>query len=259
MQSGQVFGTVMGGQYNETRTDEDGGYEILYVRPGDYAVAAGGTYLGGLLGRGSSLGREVKSVSIEEDGSATVDFQLEAPGELHGIVRDAAGKPVAEASIFLRDEKGRLLELFSFQATNSSGVFEYDGLAPREYTITARAEGMTSSSDAAIRIRSGEVAEAEVTVDVGTTLLVSMADKAGDDIRSRVSVLDEEGHEMNGMLSLNELMERISEGVDGKEQRVGPLAPGVYTVSAVTQDGRAASRRVRLDGSPEKKLRLRLK
>ena len=259
MQSGQVFGTVMGGQYNETRAGEDGQYEILYVRPGDYAVAAGGSYLGGLLGSQDSLGRKVKSVSISEGSDATLDFELEAPGELHGVVRDAAGKPVAEASIFLRDEEGRLLELFSFQATNASGAFEYDGLAPGEYTLTARAEGVTSGTDTTVRIRSNEVTEATVVVDVGTTLLVSLSDKSGALVRSRVSVLDENGHEVNGMLSLNELMARISGGVDGKEQRVGPLPPGRYEVSTKTEDGRSASRRVRVTGKPEKKVRLRLK
>ncbi|QDV08629.1 Nickel uptake substrate-specific transmembrane region [Planctomycetes bacterium Poly30] len=258
MQSGQVFGTVMGGQYNETRTDKDGRYEILFVRPGAYAVAAGGSYLGGLLGDQSSPGREVKTLTVSEDSSATLDFELEAPGELHGVVRDAAGKPAAEASIFLRDENGRLLELFSFQATNASGAFEYDGLAPGEYTLTARAEGMASTTDTPLRIRSGEVTETSITVDTGTMLLVSLQDKTGADIRSRVSVRDEHDHEVNGMLSLNELMARISGGVDGKEQRVGPLPPGTYEVSCVAEDGRTATRRVRLTGKPEKKLRLRL-
>lgn len=69
---------------------------------------------------------------------------------------------------------GRLLELFSFQATSASGAFKYDWLAP------------------------------------------------GADILSRVSVLDEHDHDVNGMLSLDELMARVSGGVDGKEQRVGP-------------------------------------
>lgn len=259
MQSGQVFGTIMGGQYNETRADEDGQYEILFVRPGDYAVAAGGSYLGGLLGDSGGLGREVKSVTVGEDGWETVNFQLEAPGELHGVVRDSNGKPVADASIFLRDGEGRLLELFSFQATSASGAFEYDGLAPGEYTITARAEGLASSIDTAVRIQSGEVTETTVAVGAGTMLLVSLTDKSGADIRSRVSVLDEHGHEVNGMLSISALMARVSSGVDGKVQRIGPLPPGAYQVRAIAEDGRSASRRARLGGKPEKKLKLRLK
>lgn len=259
MQSGQVFGTIMGGQYNETRTDEEGRYEVLFVRPGQYAVAAGGSYLGGLLGNNDGLGREVQSVTVAKDGWETVNFQLESPGELHGIVRDSDGKPVADASIFLRDAEGRLLELFSFQTTSASGSFEYDGLAPGEYTITARAEGLASNIDTAVRIQSGEVTEATVAVGAGTMLLVSLTDKSGADIRSRVSVLDEHGHEVNGMLSISELMARVSGGVDGKVQRVGPLPPGAYQVRAFAEDGRSASRRARLGGKPEKNLKLRLK
>ena len=259
MQSGKAFGTLMGGQYNETRTDEDGQYEMRFVRPGDYVVAAGGSFLGGMLGGDNSLGRKVKSVTVTKDSSVTLDFKLESAGELHGTVRDMGGSPVADASIFLRDENGRLLELFAFQATNASGAFEYDGLAPGDYTISARAEGMASSPAAPVRVRSGEVSEATVTVDAGTTLLVSLTDKSGAELRSRVSVVDENGHEVNGMLSLDELMARVSGGVDGKVQRVGPLPPGRYKVSTTTEDGRTAKRTVRLSGDPEKKVRLRLK
>ena len=259
MQSGQVFGTIMGGQYDETRTDAEGKYEIAYVRPGTYAIAAGGSYLGGMLGEEHGLGRMVKSIEVAKDGWETVDFQLEAPGHLHGIVRDAAGKPVADASIFVRDENGRLVELFSFQATNSSGKFEIDDLGPGEYTVTARTNVLASTTDTTVQVRSGETTEATVAVDTGTILLVSLSDSSGAPIRSRVSVIDSRGFEVTGMLSLTELMERISGGMDGTEQRVGPLPPGKYRVHAYAEDGRSVSKTARVSGQEKKKLKLRLR
>ena len=259
MQSGQVFGTIMGGQYDETRTDAEGQYEIAYVRPGTYAIAAGGSYLGGMLGKEPGLGRTVKTIEVAKDGSETVDFQLEAPGHLHGIVRDAAGKPVADASIFVRDEKGRLVELFSFQATNSSGKFEIDDLGPGEYTVTARTNVLASATDTTVQVRSGKTTEATVAVDTGTILLVSLSDSSGAAIRSRVSVVDSRGFEVTGMLSLTELMDRISGGTDGTEQRVGPLPPGRYRVHAYAEDGRSVSKTARVTGQERKKIKLRLR
>jgi Carboxypeptidase regulatory-like domain len=259
MQSGQVFGTMMGGQYHETKTKSDGTYEILFLRPGEYTLAAGGMLLGGLLGQEPGQGRDVKTVAIAEGATVTVDFQLEAPGSVTGVVRDAAGKPVPEASIFLRDEQGRLLELFSFQTTNASGKFEYDGLAPGEYTVTARTKTLSSSASATVLVRAGESTETTVVVDGGTLLLVALTDTSGADIPSRVSVLDEAGREVNGMLSLAELMERINGGLDDKVQRVGPLPAGTYEVRAFADDGRSTSKKVTLSGQAERKLNLRLK
>lgn len=258
MQSGHIFGTITGGQYDEARTDEEGRYDLRFVRPGSYAVAAGGSYLGGFLGDSPVLGRKVESVELAEGAEVTLDFELDDPGTLRGIVRDADGKPVPEASIFVRDADGRLLELLSFQATNATGRFEYGGLAPGDYTVTARTDSLASTSGERIRIRSGETTETTVTMDAGTVLIVTLADKSGEDIRCRVSVTDEDGREMNGMLGLSELMERATRGIVGTEQRIGPLPRGRYEVRAFAEDGRTASRAVRLFGRETKKFRLRL-
>jgi len=260
MQGGLVFGTVFGGNYTEAATDASGAYEIPWLRPGSYTVAAGGVFLGGAFGEGGELGREVKLVELDENEWVRgVDFRLEQPGTVRGTVRDASGNLVAEASIFLRDDDGRLVELFSLASTNASGSFEYPGLAPGEYAVTARTRTLASSSAAPVRVRSGETSEVTVVLEPGTILLVSLEDSSGADVPARISVLDDKGREMNGMLSLNELMERYSGGLGDAVQRVGPLSAGTYQVRAIAEDGRTAERPVTLDGQTERKLKLRLK
>ncbi|HEX6885547.1 MAG TPA: carboxypeptidase regulatory-like domain-containing protein [Planctomycetota bacterium] len=260
MQGGLVFGTVFGGHYTEAATDERGAYEVPWLRPGSYTVAAGGAFMGGAFGDGEALGRVVRSVELgENEAKDGVDFRLELPGTVRGTVRDAAGNLVAEASIFLRDEEGRLVELFSLASTNASGSFEYPGLAPGEYTLTARTRALASAAAVPVRVRSGEKSDVTVTLEPGTILLVSLEDSSGADIPSRVSVLDDKGRELNGMMGLAELMERYSGGLGESVQRVGPLPPGSYEVHAIAADGRSVKRPVELTGQAERKLKLRLK
>lgn len=259
MQGGLVFGTVFGGNYTEAATDAAGAYEVPWLRPGSYTVAAGGAFLGGAFGDGAALGRVVQSVELHENESKRgLDFRLEQPGSVHGTVRDAAGNLVAEASIFLRDDEGRLVELFSLASTNASGTFEYPGLAPGEYSVTARTQTLSSTAGVPVRVRADEKSEVTVVLEPGTILLVSLEDSSGADLPSRVSVLDGKGREMNGMMGLAELMRRYSGGLGDAVQRVGPLPPGNYTVRATAEDGRSVERPLNLTGQAERKLKLRL-
>lgn len=260
MEGGLVFGTVFGGQYNEVATDANGDYDLPYLRPGRYSVAAGGVFLGGFLGDSAGLGRLVTTVEVEEGQWVRgIDFRLEEPGTIHGTVRDAAGALVGGASIFVRDEDGHLLELFSVAQTNASGSFEYPGLAAGDYTVTARSSALAAHAWSPVRVHTGETSEVTVVVEAGTILLVTLVDQSEADVPSRVSVLDAEGREMNGMLGLPEVIERYSGGLGSSVQRVGPLPPGSYRVRAFAEDGRSAERKVSLTGKPERKVKVRLK
>ena len=88
VEGGVSYGSFMGGHYVESSTGNDGRYAIEFVRPGRYTVSAGGAPLGGLLGQASAGGRVVRSGLVVEEGSAldSVDFRLEDPGELTGVV-----------------------------------------------------------------------------------------------------------------------------------------------------------------------------
>ena len=259
---GVAYGTFMGGQYVETTTDEDGRYEVDYVRPGLYSLAVGGAVFGGVFGGGASNGRTVMSGIRVEEGQALdgLDFRLPRPGTIAGRVVDLAGMPLEGASIFVRDETGNLLERFSMITTDGSGQFTYEGVAPGAYTVSARTQELASFESEPVRVVEGQSTDCVLTLDAGTILLVRVTDKSGEDVKARVSVVDSEEREVNGMLSFQDLANAASgEIFSSKEQRVGPLPPGGYAVTAYAEDGRVTSKPVTLTGQSERKIKIRLK
>lgn len=255
------IGSLLGGHYSETTTDESGRFAFEYLHPGRYAVAAGGALFGGAFGGKSQAGRLVRTGLRVDEGRALdgVDFQLEEPGDIKGHVSDRGGAPVKDASIFVRDSSGHLLDRFSMITSGADGTFTYSGVSPGEYLVSARGQGQASAESAPVRVSAGASASVEVVLDAGTKLVVEVLDREGQPLAASLSVLDGRGREMVGMLGMSELAAGFAAGFDGKRQTVGPLPPGTYTVVAATAEGEKASRPVTLDGQPERKLTLRIR
>ena len=74
-----------------------------------------------------------------------------------------------------------------------------------------------------------------------------------------MSVIDPEGHELNGMLGFADILERYNGGAGSTVQRVGPVPLGVYRVRAFAADGRSVEKKVTVRGKPERKVKLRLR
>jgi hypothetical protein len=261
IEGGAQFGTLFGGKYTETSTDDAGEYDLTYLRPGGYLVAAGGALFGGMFGDGEEAdGRIVTRVEVREgQWVRNVDFRLEQPGSVAGVVVDHAGSPVEGAVLFARDENGSLLETFSFVTTDAAGRFEYKGLAPGRFTFAARKDSLSSAENETVRVESGAKSEVRIVMDPGTMLRVTLEDKSGELVPAVISVTDAQGREVNGMRALEDIMETFQNGVGNLEQSVGPLPPGSYSVRALASDGRSTKRSVTLSGQDERKLRLRLK
>ena len=256
-------GSFTGGNYAEIWTDADGRYELRWLRPGRYSVAAGGAFLGGLFGDtgDTTYGRQVQRITLGEDEELdNVDFRLETPGSITGRVTDLGGRPVAEAAIFLRDEDGNPIDRISMVVTDAAGHFEYSSLEPGSYQVQARSSDQVSNEPMTARVRSGQESEVELALDAGTLLVVSLSDREGNPVRCRVEVSDSEGNQVNGLWSFADLMQAFSSGggFSSSEQRVGPLPPGKYRIEAIAEDGRDARKTVTLSGQDERPVRLRL-
>jgi hypothetical protein len=260
VEGGMVYGSLMGGNYVEVKTDADGRYDAKYLRAGTYTVAAGGVPLGGMLGGKSEGGRAVRGGVHLSEGQwlDSVDFRLEKPAEITGTVLDPTGTPVSGASVFVRDEAGMLLERFSLSATDGAGRFSYPGLAPGRYRVSARKGDQVSDESAPVSLAAGGQAKVSVTLVQGTVLLIAVVDETDAELEAKVSVVDSKGRELAGMVSMSDILEGMRSGFSAKEYRVGPLPDGKYIVTAVHADGRKKTRSVSVSGQGERKVKLRL-
>ncbi len=257
---GIPYGSLLGGHFAELATDAEGRYQFDYVRPGSYTVSAGGATMAGVFGNDSLGGRVVRDgIQVAEDQLVKgVDFRLEEPGSLGGVVYGLDGQPVSGAAVFVRDAAGRRLERFSMINTDNAGRYEYHGLGKGEYSVAARKGGSVSEGSGLVSVRAGETSKADVTLGDGTVFLISVIDRTGATVDARVQVINEAGHEIGGMLSLNEMMNYMGGGFSHDEQRVGPVPPGKYRVEVTLEDGRSKRKSVRASGQSERKLKIRI-
>lgn len=239
-------------------TDGQGRFEFLGLAAGTYTVAAGGR--GAFMedeeprwGRTVAGGLVVGKNEVLEG----VELRLSAPCRISGTVRDANGSPLAEATVFARDERGQVVDSLSTCRTDADGSFTYSGVAAGSYTLFARTSTLASKESPPVAAREGETSRVELAALPGTVLVISFEDREGHRLRGSISVRDEHGREMTGMQGIESVESLLAEGVDTSVQRVGPLPPGAFQVSATAADGRSARKTVELRGQEERSVKLR--
>src|SRR5204862_1296599 len=121
-----------------------------------------------------------------------------------------AGAPVAEAGLLARNKDGRLLDRFSMIATDANGKAKYGGLEPGSYFLSARKGTSTSADVAQVRVEEGQHVDAKLVLQGGTILIVEVFDSENKLSKCSLSVQDEEGREMGGMIALSEIMKMFS-------------------------------------------------
>jgi hypothetical protein len=236
----------------------DGSFSFQHLPPGEYALHVGSE----LDGRSDDerYGQlVVDGLRLEPDRAIEgLVVRLAAPGKLAGTVRDADGTPVGGVTIFVRDAAGRAISA-SGCTSDAAGRFTYPGIAPGRVTASGRSPKLVSSESAAVEIRAGETSQIELVVNPGTFLVVSLLE---DDkpVRARLRVVDEAGRRVDDLLSMEDFVSVLSEGFSSRERRIGPLAPGKYTLVATALDGKDAKKPVLVEAGQEQrivKMRLR--
>lgn len=105
---------------------------------------------------------------------ATLPLSAQGPasGALHGVVRDAQGKPVAAAGITLEDDRHQILR---HTATAGDGTFLLPELAPGDYTLGVGAPRTAHTPHAATGLPIGLPIECAVTVRLGETVELELS------------------------------------------------------------------------------------
>lgn len=245
--------TDMSSLFGQEEVGDDGAYEFEDLAPGTYVVRAGGAMISLFMGNAMGVGRTCSppiALAADEDRRG-VDVVLGDACELAGRVVDEAGAPRSGVSIHLYDAAGTPLDAMGSARTNAAGRFVCEGIAPGTYTVLARSGTSASRMSGPVAVRAAGADEVELVLAGGTVLVVSLRDVDGELLRASVSVVDERGREHGGLIGYGALF--FGEmGGEAPATRVGPLAPGAYTVRARTQDGRGAERALVLrSSSPE--------
>lgn len=253
-------GTMSGGKYAEATTETDGTYHIPHLEPGAYTVGAGGRPITALFDEEASFGRMVRPGVVVSGGEEVrgINFKLDAAGSIEGRIVDSAGAPVAGASIFVRDNDGRLLERISLQTTGPDGRYNYGGVAPGDYTVAARTSTEATAAEANVKVLSEEATPLDLTLEPATMLEVVVTDKEGTPMQAGIEILDSSGRDVAGQFGMADLTGMLSGEFSTTTRNFGPLPPGKYKVIA-TSGELSSTKPLSLKGQDDRKLRIRLK
>jgi len=219
-------------------TDGDGRFAFAELPAGTYRLQARGASLGSLgfdgPGRSEELviepGQEVRDVVV----------QLTAGGAIEGRVQDRDGKPVAYARIESRQGASA--------QTDARGAFQIGGIRPGPVWLQAISE-RDCSPWSMVAVASNVTAHVDLVVAPGTFVLLEVEDAQGPAATAAVSLST--GDEQTAHTTIVR---------DGKG-RIGPVAPGTYTVTVrtdwLTPDGPKSESKVVVADEPQLLLKLR--
>lgn len=260
---GAAIGTPWGGGAGAVIADKQGRYELPLLGPGRYRVSAGSKHWADLPmerpNAGVSLGSSV--LLRENEVREGVDLELAYPGKVHGRVRDNTGQPVSAAWIFARDASGSPIDTVSYVRSDPTGRFEWNGLAPGDYTFEAKGDRLVGTQSARVNVQAGAVAEVDLVVEEGAYLIVRVEGSDPAELAQglvRVDVHDAENRQVVGLFNPEDLEQRA--GVSPPDElKIGPLPPGSYRASATAPGGRHAEGMVAIQAGQDERLTLRWK
>ncbi|MEZ6013993.1 MAG: carboxypeptidase-like regulatory domain-containing protein [Planctomycetota bacterium] len=251
---------LMGGNSAEISAQQDGTFVLEGLRAGSYRIAAGG---GAFFGTGGAeFGRVVRGgLDLKENEAIDgLELRLPEPGELEVTVRGADGTPRTGVTVFVRNEEGAALDPISLRQTGEGGRVVVTGLAPGRYTVSARSKSEAASDGPEVIVKAGERATAALTLEPGTVVRIRLELRGDGEVPpGTIRVLDERGREVSGMFGMTDLQDLYLDGAYSRtEHRLGPLAPGRYTISARSGE-LSGERRVTLRGEPERSISVSLR
>jgi protocatechuate 3,4-dioxygenase beta subunit len=242
--------------YGQSETDEKGAFAFDGLKGGSYRLDAGDQPW---RNQPTKTGKYSRSgIQLEEGGRIDdLEVRLQPACRVEGLVTGPDGRPFPGASVFARDEQGNLVQAWPQTISDSSGRFGIDGLSPGKVTIAARTKKLASVESAPVAVRSGETAQVELSLRPGTRLRVVVKDKDGAVVGAMITVANDRGQEVGDLYAFFD-EELFGQPSSEPGQRVGPLPPGRYKITATNHDRVSASQDVSLSGQEEEVVALRL-
>ncbi len=232
------------------QTDASGEFRFDDLPAGVYTVTAMGERMSSNEAAPPLSRESVKGLALEEGAALRdVTLRLSVGGILQGLVRDSSGKPAPRSVVYLRDSAGAVREdLAAF--TDETGHYLCRGITPGTWTAHAAKDSEVSAESVSVRVAVNETAQLDLEMRVGCMLSVEILDRDGTPVGAAINVVDDRGRE--------QAVRGAPSAEGSKTQKVGPLAPGKYTVTAFNHDGVAASATISLSGETTRSLQLKL-
>lgn len=245
-----LLGLLMKNGLAQTRTDNDGFFELPALAAGTYRLIASGRAFGRRRRGSNQEFGEVAVSNVVVDGQNDLEnFQMVIPraGIISGLVTDSNGEPVSGAEIVAKrtdqrpiGDQGAMLDLLGVQAapirSDAEGRYELKGVTPGVYEVLADADGLSPGVAEDIVVAEEAVAQVDLKVVVGATLKVRATNVDGKQVRpANVSILDGRGKPLASKVSVRSIFRRLvgdeSKKVDDSGwYSLGQVPPDTYTV-----------------------------
>ncbi|MDX2173643.1 MAG: carboxypeptidase regulatory-like domain-containing protein [Bacteroidota bacterium] len=109
----------------ETKTDENGYYQLVLEKDKVYNLVAG---------KGNYMGNVVIRTDKDYDTMSNTDIQLKPKSQVFGVIKDQNGKPASDVLVKLFDENGNLL---ATTTTDKNGNYKFVLVKDKNYQILA--------------------------------------------------------------------------------------------------------------------------
>ena len=219
---------------NASTSDGDGRYRLEGLKSGPGSISA----------RHDEYGRAVKDIELRP-GLNRLDLTFPGGQSVSGRVVDAGGAPVAGALVEVQPAGQRWGG--NEATTGPDGAFTVDGVQDGSYQLAATRQGFAPAVDAPkVEVKGAPVSGLVVTLRAGGVLVGTVQGVSPEEFASVAVTVRSDAAWGSG-------------SVDFKgNYRIADLAPGRYSVRAMTRDGgRSATGDVELvEGTPETRLDL---
>ena len=232
------------------QTNTSGEFRFDDLPAGVYTVTARGDTRSSNDDEPPLSSESAKGLSLEQGGTLRdVTLRLSVGGIVQGLVRDSAGKPASLSVVYFRDSSGAVRdEMAAF--TDETGHYLCRGIPAGAWSAHALKGNEVSGESGSVRVAVNETSQLDLEMRVGCMLSVEVQDRDGNPVGAAINVFDERGREQQVHGG------PTSEG--SVTQKVGPLAPGKYTVTAFNHDGVEASATISISSEATRSLQLKL-